>query len=86
MYTTNELKAKLAERDALPDDLTTRLTWTDGNPPPSVRIVCRDCGQLMKPLQLSWGDVRQEIELHGFVPEQIGGYCNRCAPPDDEEE
>lgn len=85
METTEELKAKLAEYGALPDDLTARVTWVDANPPPTVTVVCRECGVQMKTLSLSWQDVRQELELRGFLADKIGGWCDKCQPPDEEE-
>ena len=74
------------EYDALPDDLTTRILWTDQNPPPRVRLVCRECGKTYEFLQMAWDEVKREVQLHGTVMEEIRGICPKHEEPEDEEE
>ena len=79
--------AKLAEYDALPDDLMTRILWTNQNPPPRVRLVCCECGQLYRLLQLAWDEVEREFRLHGgTVMEEIKGLCPKHEELEDEKE
>jgi hypothetical protein len=84
-YTLEQLKRKVAEYKALPD-LNARLKWIDENPPPKMRIRCRECGKVFSSLQLTWDDVAFEL-MKGRDPlRELKGICPTCAGPEEEEE
>lgn len=81
MTTAREYRAKLAEFDALPDDLAPRIMWVEKNPPPKLTITCR-CGR-SKPHEvwLNWGEVRQHLARHGTLETELESTaCGVCEP------
>jgi len=81
-----ELKEKLVEYKALPDDLTARLIWQDANPPPKIPLRCRECGKIYGYFQLTWTDIEFELNKGRNPLREIGGLCPKCAGPEEEEE
>ena len=68
-------------------DLDASVRWTDDNPPPKVIITCR-CGKAKpREFQLNWGDVRNELRIHGVLRTEIeASACERCEPDTETED
>lgn len=76
---TDELRRLAAEEEALTDTFgPSGLAWYEQHPAPAMTIGCKRCGSARKH-QLDWGAVRQELKLHGFVPDILfAESCEQC--------
>ena len=81
-----ELRKQLAEFDALPDDLTTRINSPLSVPPPIPKF-CQTCHCQCGNFILNWDDIRISLKHHQDEDEyKLPSYCAKHDPCNDEEE